>query len=77
MISFPRPSGIGLALPIPISHTRTKKMAAIWCSEKNYLEEAFQYALASGDDEFMADLFEDYLNFHMDGIKPVPAIDGC
>ena len=40
---------------------QTRKKAAMWCAEHLYPEEAFQYALASGDFEFLADTLEDYL----------------
>ena len=41
----------------------TQKNAARWFAKHNHLEDAFQYALASGDFNFMADLLEDYLLF--------------
>ena len=42
-----------------------RKKAARWCAENAYTEEAFQYAIASGDFEFLADLMEIYLKPHI------------
>ena len=40
---------------------QTRKNAAAWCVEHHHPEEAFQYGLATGDFEFMADLLDGYL----------------
>ena len=40
---------------------KTRKKAAVWCAENEHTEAAFQYAFASGDFEFMADLLENHL----------------
>jgi LuxR family transcriptional regulator, maltose regulon positive regulatory protein len=41
--------------------TGVHRKAAVWFAENHYYEDAFQHAFASKNDEFAADLMEDYL----------------
>jgi len=50
-------------LSFPGLMEQIQKKAALWFAEHEFLEDAFQYAAASHDFEFMADLLEDYLRF--------------
>ena len=40
---------------------KSRQKAALWFGKNDYLEEAFFYAFSSDDDEFTANLLEDYL----------------
>jgi LuxR family transcriptional regulator, maltose regulon positive regulatory protein len=50
-------------LSFPGLMEEVQKKAALWFAEHQFLEDAFQYAVASHNFEFMADLLEDYLLF--------------
>lgn len=52
---------IGILSPEKLSLTHQK--AALWFARNGYLEDAFRNAFASKDNEFAADLLEDYLLF--------------
>ncbi|MFH2046892.1 MAG: LuxR C-terminal-related transcriptional regulator [Pseudomonadota bacterium] len=50
---------VKISSPDLLKHAQQK--AALWFAKHNYIEDAFHYAVASGDFEFTADLMEDYL----------------
>ncbi|MBU1053339.1 MAG: LuxR C-terminal-related transcriptional regulator [Proteobacteria bacterium] len=53
---------------------QAQQKAALWFAQQNYIEDAFHYAVASGDFEFTADLMEDYLKVLVEKYEIAPAM---